>query len=150
MVTRAAIDDFLAHKELALAGVSRSGQGFGNLARKELAAKGYALHLVHPTAEAIDGQPCVHHLTELAHPVDGLLLVTPPEETERLVQEADAAGIRRVWMQQGAESEAAIRYCEEHGMEVIHHQCVLMFAGHPGWVHRAHRWAKGLVGRLPS
>lgn len=150
MVTRAAIDDFLGHKRLALVGVSRNGGGFGNMARKELVAKGYALTLVHPEAEAIDGQPCVHHLKDVAGAVDGVVLVTPPAQTEKLVREADEAGIRRVWMQQGSESDAAVRYCEEHGMSVVHHECILMFPNDAPWLHRAHRWLRGTFGHLPS
>ena len=63
---RSVIDDFLGHKRLAIVGVSKDGSGFGNLARKELARAGYSLVLVHPTAAAIDGQPCARSLAEVA------------------------------------------------------------------------------------
>lgn len=53
-------------------------------------------------------------------------------------------------MQQGAESEAAFRYCEQHGMSAVHHECILMFAHDPGFVHRAHRWFRGTFGHLPA
>lgn len=148
--SRGAIEGFLAHKRLAIVGVSHKGTGFGNMARKELAARGFQLALVHPTVAAIDGQPCVRSLAAVAGDVDGVLLVTPPAQTERLVREAEAAGIRSVWMQQGAESEEAIRFCEEHGMDVVHHECVLMFTERPGFVHRAHRFLRGAFGHLPA
>jgi predicted CoA-binding protein len=32
-------------------------------------------------------------------------------------------------MQSGAESTAAIRYCYEHGISVVHNRCVMMLAG---------------------
>jgi prephenate dehydrogenase len=90
-VPRALIDDFLAQKSLALVGVSRDGRkGFGNALRKELAAQGYVLHVVHPEADGIADQPCARALAEVAADVGGVVLVTPPAETEKLVREAAA------------------------------------------------------------
>jgi predicted CoA-binding protein len=65
------------------------------------------------------------------------------------VRDAAAAGIRRVWMQQGAESEAAIRFCAENGISAVHGECILMFAEPAAFYHRMHRWVWGLLGKLP-
>jgi hypothetical protein len=43
-----------------------------------------------------------------------------------VVKEAHELGLNRVWMQPGAESEAAIDYCEENGMEVVHGTCIML------------------------
>ncbi|MFO0547775.1 MAG: CoA-binding protein [Polyangiaceae bacterium] len=150
-VTRAVIDDFLGQKSLALVGVSRDGQhGFGNAVRKELGEKGYHLHVVHPEVDRIADQPCAHSLEEIAPEVGGVVLVTPPSETLKLVEESARAGVRRVWIQQGAESPEAIRRCEELGLSVVHGECILMFAEPTAWFHRAHRWARGAFGHLPE
>ena len=150
MVNRATIDDFLSQKTLALVGVSRDGKGFGNAVRKELAAKGYTLLLVHPQADAIEGTRCVRAIKDVADRVGGVILVTPPAATAQLVREVADAGIRRVWMQQGAESDEAVRYCEQHGVKVVHHQCILMFSEPAAFPHRFHRGLVRLFGRLPS
>jgi uncharacterized protein len=149
MVSRETIHQFLAERTLALAGVSRDGKGFGNIVRKELAAKGYKILLVHPEAESIDGQKCARSLAEVAREVGGLVLVTPPPATLELVKQAAEAGLRRIWVQRGAESDEAIRFCEEHQLAVVHHECLLMFAEPAGGVHRFHRWVRGLFGKLP-
>lgn len=149
--SREAIDDFLAQRSLALVGVSRDGQtGFGNAVRRELADKGFHLHVVHPEADHIGDQPCAHALADVAGEVGGVVLVTPPAETEKLVREAAALGVRRVWMQQGAESPEAIAFCEQAGLSVVHGECILMFAEPTAWFHRAHRWARGVFGELPG
>ena len=154
MVSRTTIDDFLAQRRLALVGASQSGHGFGAIALAELTAKGLQVTPVHRTAATIKvhgaSVPCVRRLADLAGQVTGVVLVTPPAESEKLVREAEAAGIRRVWLQQGAESDAAIAFCEAHGMSVVHHECILMFAGHPGFVHRAHKFLRGTFGELPA
>ena len=128
MVERTVIDDFLAHKDLALAGVSRTGKRFGRTVFDDLTRKGYRVLLIHPEVDEIGGVPCYRSLADLPAKVDGLVLVVPPQQSEILVREAHAAGIRRVWMQPGAESADAIRYCEDHGMGVVHGECIMILA----------------------
>jgi len=149
MVSRAAIEDFVAQRRLALVGVSRDGRGFGNVVRKELGARGYELRLVHPSASSIGGQACAARLADVAGHVDGVVLVTPPEATTVLVREAAEAGVRRVWMQQGAESDAAIRFCESSGLAAIHGECILMYTT-PRGIHALHRWLRRAFRRLPA
>jgi hypothetical protein len=72
-----------------------------------------------------------------------------PAQAEQVVRRAAAAGIRRVWLQQGAESATAIRFCEENGISTVHGECILMFAEPAAWFHRAHRWVWKLLGKLP-
>jgi predicted CoA-binding protein len=150
MTSKEAVDDFLAQRTLAVVGVSRGGQKFGNTVHKELTAKGYRVFPINPNAERIDGQPCYPSLSALPEPVGGVVVVVPPAATEQVVQEASRAGIPRVWMQQGAESAAAIRFCQEHHMSVVSGECILMFAEPTGFAHRLHRWVWGLMGKLPQ
>lgn len=150
MTEKSAVDAFVSQRVLALAGLSRKRGKFGNMIYKELTAKGYTVYPVHPTANEIRGIPCFPNLGALPAPVGGLILVVPPAQSEALVREAHEAGITRIWMQQGAESEEAIRYCEENGMSVVHHECIMMFAEPVVTIHRFHRWLWGLIGRLPK
>lgn len=150
MTTKASVADFTAQKKLAVVGISRKGRKFGNMAFKELKKHGYQLFPVNPNAETIEGERCYPSLSALPGPVDGVLVVVPPAETEKVVREAAAAGIKRVWMQQGAESPEAIRFCQENGIEAIHGECILMFTEPCAFFHRAHRWVWGVFGKLPA
>jgi len=149
MTSKAAVADFVSQRKLAVVGVSRKKMKFGNLAFRELKRKGYKLFPVHPHAEQLEGERCSASLAALPEPVDGLLVIVPPAQAEQVVREAAAAGIRRVWLQQGAGSPAAIRFCEDNGISVVHGECILMFAEPAAWYHRAHRWVWGLLGKLP-
>jgi hypothetical protein len=149
MTTQASVEGFLAEKTLAIAGVSRSGKGFGNSALKDLTDKGYEVLPVHPEAEEVGGVRCSPTIAELPKEVGGLILVVPPDQSEKLVRQAKDAGIKRVWMQQGAESAAAIGYCESNGIDVVHGECIMMFAQPTGF-HRFHRWLNGLFRKLPA
>jgi len=147
--TRAAIDDFLAQRSLAVVGVSRSGKKFGNTAYRELKAKGYSLVPVHPEAPSLEGDRCAPSLRLLPAPVTGVLVVVPPQQAEAVVQEAADVGIRHIWLQPGAESPAAIRLAESRGCSVVAGECILMFAEPAGFGHRAHRWIRSWFGGLP-
>ena len=149
MASKSAVVDFVGQRSLAVVGVSRSGEKFGNTAYRVLKAKGYQLVPVHPEAETLEGDRCAKNLASLPAPVGGVLVIVPPQQAEQVVQEAAAAGIKRVWLQQGADSPAAIRLAESKGMSVVAGECILMFAEPAGFGHRAHRWIKGLFGGLP-
>ncbi len=149
MSTAQAVEGFLAQRTLAVVGVSTTGKKFGNVAYRELRARGYRLFPVHPSAQVVEGERCYPSVGGLPEPVGGVLIVVPRAQTERVVQEAASAGIKQVWMQPGAESETAIRFCKENGMTGIHGECILMFAEPVGSVHRVHRWVWRLLGKLP-
>ncbi|MCJ7503046.1 MAG: CoA-binding protein [Acidobacteriia bacterium] len=149
MTSKAAVADFVSQRKLAVVGVSRKKMKFGNLAFRELKRKGYKLFPVHPHAEQLEGERCSASLAALPEPVDGLLVIVPPAQAEQVVREAAAAGIRRVWLQQGAGSAAAIRFCAENGISLVHGECILMFAEPAAFYHRAHRWVWKLLGKLP-
>jgi predicted CoA-binding protein len=149
MTSKAVVDDFLGQKTMAVVGVSRGGKKFGNAIMKDLKEKGYRVFPINPNAETIDGERCYPSLEDLPERPGAVITVVPPAATENVVREAKAAGIERVWMQQGSESETAIRYCQENGIEVVHGECILMFAEPVGSVHRFHRWIWKIFGKLP-
>ena len=150
MTSKARVDEFLAQRSLAVVGVSRNKNKFGNTVYKELKEKGYQVFAVNPNAAEIDGERVYPSVKELPQEVGGVVVVVPPRGTEQVVRDAHEAGIKHVWMQQGAESKAAIRYCEEQGMSVINRECILMFADPRAFHHKLHRWIWGLFGKLPK
>jgi predicted CoA-binding protein len=149
MTSMQVVEEFIGQPCLAIVGVSRGGKKFGNIAHRELLSKGYRVYIVHPEAESIEGAKCYRSLAELPEPVGGVLVVVPPGQTQEVVRQAAAAGIRRVWMQQGAESPEAVRLCEEHGISHVKGECILMFAK-PRFPHNMHRLVWRLLGRLPA
>jgi predicted CoA-binding protein len=150
VTSRAAVDRFLSLKKVALAGASRSERKFGTAVLKDLKAKGYDLRLLHPEATALHGIACFRTPANLPADTEGLILAVPPAQTERLVRQAAERGIKHVWMQQGAESQEAIEFCRENGIEEIHGECILMFVEPLAWFHRMHRWLWRVLGKLPA
>lgn len=150
MTSKATVADFLAHEPWAVVGVSRDPKKFGHTAYKELKARGHRLLPVNPKLESFEGDRCYPTLGALPEGVGGALIIVPPAQTEQVVRDALAAGIRRVWMQQGAESDAAIRFCQENGIAEVHGECIMMFAQPQNFYHKPHRWVWGALGKLPK
>ncbi len=148
-VSKTIVDDFVSQKTLAVVGVSSNPQKFGSLAYKELKERGYRVFPVHRNAESLLGDPCYPSLQALPEPVDGAVVIVQPAETEKVVREAEAASIKRIWMQRGAESDAAIEFCREHGLQAVHGECILMFARPVRSIHRVHRVINGIFRKLP-
>ena len=150
MSSKAAIDDFIAQPVLAVAGASRDGKKFGNLVYRELKSKGYRVLAVNPNATTVEGDPAYPSLGALPEKVGGVVIITPPAVTEKLVQEAAQAGITRVWMQQGAESPAAIQFCQQNGITLVSGECIMMYQPNPAFFHNVHKFFKELVGGKPK
>jgi predicted CoA-binding protein len=143
------IQGFVAEKTLAVAGLSRDEKSFSAATAKELKTKGYTLYPVNPNATTIGGEKCYPSLAALPGKVGGVLVFTPPSQTEKVVREAVAAGIRRIWIQQGAQSEAALRFCADNKLPAVSKQCILMFVEPVSSIHALHRWVKKLFGGMP-
>lgn len=149
MSSKILVNDFVSQKKLAIVGVSRNGQKFGNMAFRELTAKGYTLYPIHPEAETLEGARAYKDFASLPEKVGGALVVVKPEQTEQVVREAAAAGITRLWLQQGAESEAALKFCKENGVAAVHGECIMMYAIGTG-IHGFHAWIWKLFGKAPK
>ena len=150
MITKRAVNDFLSCKKLAIIGVSRRSSKFGNTIYKELKSKGYMLYPVNAHAEKISNDICYRDLKSIPDKVDGIITVIPPVETEKVIHQAMAMGIKQIWMQQGSESDSAIQICKENNTNVIYGECILMFAEPVSIPHRIHRWVWGIIGKLPQ
>lgn len=122
------VRDFLRQRVFAIIGASQNRSKFGNIVLRDLRAKGYGVIPINPTTDEVEGEVCYGNLRELTRPVDGIVVIVPPIRTERVVRDAVAAGITRVWMQPGAESMAAVEFCRANSVDVIYDRCIMVDA----------------------
>jgi len=128
--TAATIRDFLADPPFAVVGASNDPAKFGHQVLACYVRHGLRAFPVHPREREILGLRCHARLADLPEPVRNVSIITPPDVTERIVEEAAACGARRLWMQPGAESAAAVARARELGLEVIAGgPCVLVELG---------------------
>jgi uncharacterized protein len=125
MTTTQDVAGFIACRSIAVVGASRNRLKYGNIVYRDLKSKGYEVFAVNQAAKTIEGDPCYRDLRSLPQPVDAAIFIVPPIRTEAVVKEALELGIRWFWMQPGAESEAAVRLCEDAGARVVSGLCIL-------------------------
>jgi len=150
MNSKKVVDDFLSQKKIAVVGVSRKKTKFGNAIYKELKQKGYQVYPINPNINTFEDDTCYPDLLSLPEKIDAVIINVPPVQTEKVVKEVKEAGIKKVWLQQGSQSDAAIKFCEENGIECVSNECILMFAQPSAFIHRAHKWVWGVFGKLPQ
>ena len=152
------VDDFLAQKRIAVAGVSRdnSHHPTGNLIYRRLKKTGHEVFAVNPHMQTFEGDRCYPDLRSIPGGVDGVVIVTRPETAERIVQDCSDAGVGRVWMHQSmgkkgsSVSPAAVEYCREHDISVIAGACPMMFGPGADFGHTCMRWFLKVTGGLPA
>ncbi len=120
------IADFVGRRTWAIVGVSANPTKFGHRIYRDLRRAGYRVFAINPHEAEVLGDPVYPNLAALPERPDVVDLVVPPSVSEMIVKEAAAAGIRRIWMQPGAESQRAIDFCRASGIEVVAHACAMV------------------------
>ena len=150
MNSKNSVENFLASKTIAVVGVSRKKQKFGSTVYKELKKKGYTLFPVNPFMTEFEGDTCYPDITSIPEKPEAVLLSIPPDKTEVIMEEILNAGITKVWMQQGSQSDKAIKFCNDHNIDCVSNECILMFAEPAEFFHRTHKFFRGIFGKLPQ
>ncbi|MHA1836040.1 MAG: CoA-binding protein, partial [Candidatus Odinarchaeia archaeon] len=60
-------------------------------------------------------------------------VVVPPSIGIEIVKEAKKLGIKKIWLQPGAESDEIISYCKKNNMDVVYGQCIMIEAVSRGY-----------------
>ena len=110
----------------AVVGASRDPEKYGHQVYKDLKGAGYKVYPVNPNAKEILGDKCYPNLKNLPTKPDVVNIVVPPKVTEKTVKTCKMLGITKVWMQPGSESENAIKFCHENGIDVMYGTCVMV------------------------
>jgi len=153
----AKVQDFLAQKRIAVAGVSRKNTHHpaANLIYHRLKNTGHEVFPVNPHIDTFDGDRCYPNVQSIIGGVDGVVIVTRPDTTEQIVHDCGDAGVRRVWMHQSMQkgssvSPEAVEYCRQHDISVIAGACPMMYGTGADFGHTCMRWILKLTGGLPT
>jgi predicted CoA-binding protein len=120
------IKEFMEQKRFAVVGATDNPEKYGNRVYHNLRHRNYEVYPVNPRLETLDGEKCYASLTELPVKVDVVDFVVPPAATEAILKECLELGLENIWLQPGSESQAALDFCREHNLKVVHDVCVMM------------------------
>ena len=151
---KTAASEFLAHKRVAVTGVSRQPKSHGsNIVYQRLRERGYEVFAVNPNAREVEGDRCYHDLRSIPDGVDAVVIATRPEIAEETMRECADLGIGHVWMHRGpgagSVSKAAADYGRQRGIAVIDGGCPCMFDPTADRGHKVMRAVFSLKGNVP-
>jgi predicted CoA-binding protein len=149
-----AASEFLAHKRIAVTGVSRHPQNHGsNIVYRRLRDRGYQVFAVNPNADQVEGDPSYQDLKSIPGGVEAVVIGTRPQRAEDTVRQCADLGIKHVWMHrafgEGSVSDAATKLGRERGITVIDGGCPCMFDPTADSGHKAMRVLFTLTGKVP-
>lgn len=137
---------FWENESFAFVGHSAK-KGFPKLSYRELRGQGRKVFAVDPSVGEIEGDRTYPDLASLPEPVEAAVLEVPAEETKAWVARAADAGIRKVWIHMGRETDEALALARERGLEALTGTCAVMYVK-PGFsYHSLHKWINRLAGR---
>jgi predicted CoA-binding protein len=152
--TKDAAAHFLAHRRIAVTGVSAEPKGHGsNVVYQRLKERGYEVFAVNPNATTVEGDPTYPDLASIPGGVEAVVIGTRPEHADATVRECVDLGITEVWMHRsvggGSVSPTATEYGRAHGITVIDGGCPLMYEPTADGAHKAMCVLFTLFGKVP-
>jgi uncharacterized protein len=150
-----AATEFLAHKRIAVTGVSRTpGDHGSNTVYKRLRDRGYDVFAINPNADVVEGDRAYDDLRSIPDGVGAVVIGTRPELADETMRECAELGIKHVWMHRGpgggSVSETAAAYGREQGIKVIDGGCPCMFGPTADLGHKMMRRVFTLTGNVPK
>jgi predicted CoA-binding protein len=150
-----AASEFLAHKRVAVTGVSRDPKSHGsNVVYTRLRDRGYDVFAVNPNTAVVEGDACYPDLHSIPGGVQAVVIATRPELAEATMRECADLAIKHVWMHRGpgagSVSKTATDYGRRQGMTVIDGGCPCMFGPTADRAHKGMRVALTLTGNVPK
>jgi predicted CoA-binding protein len=104
---------------VAVIGASSARHKYGNRAVRAYLRQGWTVYPVNPNETVIEGLPVFPSVSAIPGPVDRASLYLPPEIGVGVLEEIQRKGIRELWVNPGAESDALIARAEQLGLEPI-------------------------------
>ncbi len=151
---RQEIEAFWASPRLAVVGIPRDPKEFGQRLYADLRQWGYDAVPVSPHMTSLGDAPAYARVQDIQPGVDAALLLTSPTLNEQIVRDCAEAGVKRVWFygvsDRSRENEAAIKYCEEHGISVVPGFCPYMFLPRAPFFHKIHGTIARWTGQCPK
>ena len=149
------VQDFLAQKRIAVAGVSRNTKGeAANIIYRKLKDSGYQVYAVNPRATEVEGDPCYPDLKSIPEKPEGVVICTPPRAAEDIARECAEVGIPRVWMHRsfgtGSVSDNAAQFCRDNDITVIAGACPMMYCQPVDFGHKCIHWILKVMKKLPE
>lgn len=119
MVEQNQLTAYFAGAPHAVVGASRDRSKYGNKVLRAFLQRGLPVYPVNPHAEQVEGLKSYPDLLSLPEKVHGVCIITPPQVTEAVIQQAGQLGIKHVWLQPGAENDLSVEQAADFQMNMV-------------------------------
>ena len=157
------IDQFLSQKNIAVVGVSETNESSpANAIFEKLTYAGYNVFPVNRKLDTFQGNHCYKGLGEIEEDVEGVMIVTSPQTTEKVVDECLSNGVKHIWMhnmlgtnvkfgknmaaKSTSVSDEAVEKARNQGVNVIPGSCPMQHVEPVDKWHSCIRWFTEKVG----
>ena len=106
-------------KTVAVIGASNNRRKFGNIAVRAFRQAGYTVIPVNPNATMVEGLRAYASVLDVPDSIDMATVYVPPAIGVRVIGEIAAKGIKEVWLNPGAESDALLEKARALGIRPI-------------------------------
>ena len=113
-------------KTYAIIGASNNPEKYGNIVLKDLKDSGFNVVPINLHEEIIEGLKVYKSVLDFPGNFDIAVTIIPPEAVVKVLPEIQQKGIKMVWMQPGSESDEAIKFCQDNGIECKNEDCIML------------------------
>ncbi len=136
---------FWTHDKYAVVGHSAKC-AFPKMTYEALKTKqGKTVFAVDPSGGELGGDEIYANLETLPETVDAVVLEVPKTDTRDWIEKIAQAGIGRVWIHMGRDSEAALKLAADKNIEVCSGTCAVQYV-RGGFPHNVHRLLRKISG----
>jgi predicted CoA-binding protein len=116
---------------MAVIGANRDRQRYSNKAVRAWQERGYRVYPVNPKETEVEGLKAYPHATDIPDPVEEATLYVRPSIGMNVLDDLKAKGIRKVYVNPGAESMELLEKAAELGLETIVACSIIAAGSHP-------------------
>lgn len=104
---------------IAVVGVSQDASKYGYKIFTALRDFGMKVYGINPKGGQVNGQVIYAAMDQLPVPPEVAVLVIPPVALDAAVAQCIACGVKEIWFQPGARSEAAFQKAQAAGIKAV-------------------------------
>jgi predicted CoA-binding protein len=106
-------------KTVAVIGASSNRRKFGNIAVRAFREAGYRVIPITPRESEVEGLKAYASVLDYPEPIDLATVYLPPRVGETVIEQIAQKGIKEVWLNPGAESDALVAKARTLGIRPI-------------------------------
>ena len=117
---------------VAVIGASASRRKFGNKALRAFRHRGYTVVPINPHADVIEGERAYATVLDYPDPIDEATVYVPPDIGRQVIDQVATKGIKKVWLNPGADARPVIERARSLGLHTIVACSILGIGESPG------------------